>query len=65
MFASSGGSTMCTTVIVLRTDISLSEGLAVTLLGVLFIDKIAIVICQHKSKLTSFTTCPTMNCQVF
>jgi hypothetical protein len=52
-------------VIVLQTHILLSDGFAVALLGVLFIDKIAVATCQQNSKLFSFTTCLTLSCQVF
>jgi hypothetical protein len=52
-------------VIILHIHISLSDGLAVALLGVLFIDKIAEAICQQNSKLSSFTTCLILGCQVF
>ena len=53
------------TVTVFHVHISLSEALAVALLGVLFVDKIVIAICQHNSKLSSFTTCLILRCQVF
>jgi len=52
-------------VIALHIHISLSDGLAVVLLRVLFIGKIAVATCQQNSKLSSFTTCLILSCQVF
>jgi uncharacterized membrane protein len=52
-------------VIVFHIHISLSDGLAVALLGVLFIDKTEVEICQQHSKLSIFTTCLILSCQVF
>jgi len=52
-------------VIVFHIRISLSEGLAAALLGLLFIDKTAVAICQQNPKLSSFTTCLILSCQVF
>lgn len=46
-------------------QILLSDDLAVTRFGVLFVDKTAIAIHQPYSKLSNFPTCLVLSCQVF